>query len=282
MLSKCYTYRAKSAPKSIPILNKNKGRAMGHLKQLVLTSTLLAITSTTLSAAENEAMIASIMKLRGEVEGLYTQIDANKESYKSQMKSFAVQIADNESQVNRKETATKVANAEAQKLQEQVMQKGAITSDLKPMLTVAIDNLETVIKNGMPFKTSERVAELQKIKTDLASNSITQEKALSLVWASYDDTLRMTKEIGMFKQLIEVNNEQKMAKVAKIGTAMMFFMTPDEEIGYVKNDGGAYSFVLAEDETSKEQIVALFDALQKQIRTGYFSLPNALIVAGAK
>ncbi|HQS72378.1 MAG TPA: DUF3450 family protein [Sulfurovum sp.] len=255
---------------------------MGHFKQLVFASTLLAITSTSLSAANNEEMIASIMKLRGEVEGLYTQIDANKESYKSQMKSFAMQIADNEAQINRKETAMKVANAEAQKMQEQIAQKGAIVNDLKPMLTVAIDNLEKVIKSGIPFKVTDRIAELEKVKTDLNSGTITQEKALSLVWASYDDTLRMTKEIGMFKQIIEIEKEQKMAKVAKIGTAMMFFVTPDDEVGYVKNNAGSYSYVVAEDDTSKEQIHALFDALQKQIRTGYFTLPNALIVAGAK
>ncbi len=255
---------------------------MGNFKQLVFASTLIAMTSTSLSAANNEEMIQSIMKLRGDVEGLYTQIDTNKESYKSQMKSYAMQVADNESQINRKETAAKVAHAEAQKMQEQIAQKGAITNDLKPMLTVAIDNLEKVIKGGIPFKTNERVADLQKIKTDLKSGNITQEKALSLVWASYDDTLRMTKEIGVFKQLIEIEKEQKLAEVAKIGTAMMFFVTPDDEVGYVKNSGGVYSYVVAEDDTSKEQIHALFDALQKQIRTGYFTLPNALIVAGVK
>lgn len=255
---------------------------MGNFKQLVFASTLLAMTSTSLSAANNEEMIQSIMKLRGEVEGLYTQIDTNKESYKSQMKSYAMQIADNEAQINRKETAIKVANAESEKIEAQIAQKGATANDLKPMLTVAIDNLEKIVKSGIPFKVEERVADLEKIRTDLMSGNITQEKALSLVWASYDDTLRMTKEISVFKQQIQIGKEQKLAKVAKIGTAMMFFATPDNQVGYVKNSGGAYAYVVAEDSTSKEQIHALFDALQKQIRTGYFSLPNALIVSGVK
>jgi hypothetical protein len=222
------------------------------------------------------------MKLRGDVEGLYTQIDANKEGYKAQMKSYAMQIADNEAQVNRKETASKVAHAESEKIEAQIAQKGAATNDLKPMLNVAIDNLQKVVKSGIPFKVEERMSDLEKIREDLKSGNITQEKALSLVWASYDDTLRMTKEIGVFKQQIEVEKEQKMAKVAKIGTAMMFFATPDDEVGYVKNNGGVYSYVVAKDSTSKKQIHALFDALKKQIRTGYFSLPNALLVSGVK
>ena len=89
----------------------------------------------------------------------------------------------------------------------------------------------------------------------------------------------MTKEIGVFKQQIKIGEEVKLAKVAKIGTAMMFFLTPDEQVGYVKNADDTYTYVLANDEKSKEQILSLFDALQKQIRTGYFNLPNALIIA---
>jgi len=262
--------------------NNKQGKKMGNFTKLIFMSTAIAMSSSVLYAENNAEMVASIMKLRADVEGLYTQIDANKENHKSQMKSYAMQIADNESQINRKETAAKVAYAESKKLESQIAQQGASTNDLKPMLSAAIDNLEKIVKNGIPFKTEERVADLVKIRADLKSGTITQEKALSLVWASYDDALRMTKEISIFKQQIQIEKQQTLAKVAKLGTAMMFFVTPDDRVGYVKNNGGTYTYVVAEDSTSKEQIVALFDALQKQIRTGYFSLPNALIVAGVK
>lgn len=255
---------------------------MGKFTKLIFVSTAIALSSSAVYAADNAEMIKSIMKLRADVEGLYTQIDENKDNYKSQMKSYAMQIADNEAQINRKETALKIANAESAKIEEQMAKKGASTNDLTPMLTIAIDNLEKIVKAGIPFKTDDRVADLKKIKTDLKSGNITQEKALSLVWASYDDALRLTKEVGLFKQQIKIGEDQKLAKVAKIGTAMMFFMTPDDQVGYVKNNGAIYEYVVASDDKSKKQIHTLFDALQKQIRTGYFNLPNALIVAGVK
>jgi len=262
--------------------NNKQGKKMGNFTKLIFLSTTIAISSSSVYAENNTEMVQSIMKLRGDVEGLYTQIDENKDNYKSQMKSYAMQVADNEAQINRKETALKVANAESKKIEEQIAKKGASTNDLKPMLTVAIDNLEKIVKSGIPFKIEERVADLEKIKTDLKSGNITQEKSLSLVWASYDDTLRMTKEIGMFKQQIQIGEDQKLAKVAKIGTAMMFFITPDDQVGYVKNNGTDYTYVVASDDVSMKQIHTLFDALQKQIRTGYFNLPNALIIAGVK
>jgi hypothetical protein len=227
-------------------------------------------------------MVNSIMHLRGEVEGLYTQIDENKDAYKAQMKSYAMQLADNEAQINRKETALKVSEAEAEKLQAEIAEKGTTKNDMTPMLMTAIGNLEKIIQTGIPFKTQERLSDLDKIKADLKSGNITQEKALSLVWASYDDALRLTKEIGLFKQHITIGDTEILAKVAKVGTAMMFFLTPDEQVGYVKHDKSSYTYVVIEDEKSKQQIHTLFDALQKQIRTGYFSLPNALLVAGVK
>jgi len=255
---------------------------MGTFKQLIFASTLITMTSTSLYAANNAEMVKSIMKLRADVEGLYTSIDGNKEGYKAQMKSYAMQVADNDAQINRKETAFKLASAETKKLEAQMAQTGASVSDLTPVLTVAIDNLHAIISEGLPFKQKERLSDLLKIKTDLKAGNISQEKALSLVWASYDDALRMTKEVGLFKQQIQIGEEVKLSKIAKIGTAMMFFMTPDEQVGYVKKVDGKYSYVLATDTQSEAQIHTLFDALQKQIRTGYFNLPNALILVGAK
>jgi lactam utilization protein B len=101
-----------------------------------------------------------------------------------------------------------------------------------------------------------------------------------LTWASYDDALRLTKEIGQFKQEITLDGKATIAKIAKVGSLMMFFATPDDRVGYVKQDGNNYSYVVA-DNTERDQIIDLFDALQKQIRTGYFTLPNALLLRGA-
>ena len=96
---------------------------MGKFTKLIFVSTVIAISSTAVYAVDNTEMVKSIMKLRADVEGLYTQIDENKDNYKSHMKSYAMQIADNEVQINRKTTAIKVANAEIVKLQEQIAKK---------------------------------------------------------------------------------------------------------------------------------------------------------------
>ena len=127
-----------------------------------------------------------------------------------------------------------------------------------------------------------RIKDLHKIKSDLDEGLITNEKALALTWASYDDTIRVTKEIGLFKQQINLNGKNVQARIAKLGSIAMFFSTPSNEVGFVVKKDDSYDFKHITNPEDIKKIVALFDAMQKQIRTGYFELPNALVLQGVK
>lgn len=247
-------------------------------KRMLHTTVATTLLSTLLLA--DDPMVQSIMELRSDVESLYRQVDDNKEAYRAQMKSYALQISDNEAQINRQETALKLAQQNIHKIEKKLEDAGSATVDLKPIVNKALDALEKEIRAGIPFKVEERVAALHQIKSDLENKNITQEKALALTWASYDDALRLTKEIGQFKQEILLDGKATIAKIAKVGSVMMFFAVPDERVGYVKQNGKQYDYVVITDATEREQIIDLFDALQKQIRTGYFTLPNALLTRG--
>jgi len=153
---------------------------------------------------------------------------------------------------------------------------------LKPMVVDALKKLQATIEAGIPFKIQERVADIQKIIKDLDSGVITAEKSLALAWASHDDAIRVTKENGIFKQKIIIDGKEKLAKVAKLGSVMMYFSTSDNQVGYVRKNIDGYVYKVATSSDEQKQIASLFDAFQKQIRTGYFSLPNALITMEVK
>lgn len=256
---------------------------MNHRKKSLLSLALIAALSSHLYGAEsNEEIVQSIMKLRADVESLYTKIDENKENYKAQMKSLAMQSADNKAQINRTETSLKLAHLELEKIKVQIEAASSGNIELKPLLEKGMNLLKGAINASLPFKTKERLDAIDAIKTQLDEGLITQEKALALLWACYDDTLRLSREIGLFKQEIELNGEKLLAKVVKLGTIMMFFQTADERVGYVTKNGDAYTYHLAKDENEQKQVAALFDALNKQIRTGYFTLPNALVLMEEK
>lgn len=251
----------------------------------VLPSLLLSlsIVSSSLSAAsDHEELVNSIIKLRGDVESLYTEIKENKERYNDEMKSLSLQVTDTEAQINRKTTAIKLAKGKLEEITTKIRETSSSNQEIKPLVYHALELLQNSIKEGIPFMVDQRVDALKKIKSDLEENTITNEKALALTWAAYDDAIRVTKEIGLFKQEITLDGKNTLAKIAKIGSVALFFSTPTDEIGYaVKTDSG-YGYKRVTDPKDKEKIVALFDALQKQIRTGFFELPNAFILQGSK
>lgn len=257
---------------------------MVHFKNKQICSVLICavIGSSSLCANESENMVNTIMKLRGDVEKLYTEISDNKEIYKSELKSLSMQKADLETQINRQETALKQANLEITNTEKKIQELSVKNEDITPLLINAVDTLKSAIKVGIPFKIEDRIAELDKTKEQLKNRQLTPQRALAQVWSAYEDAIRLTKENGIFKQSINVNGKEKLCEIAKIGSVMMFFKTPDESVGYVKKENDAYTNVVVHNEKEKKEINTLFDALHKQIRTGYFQLPNALVLMESK
>lgn len=246
---------------------------------LALSATLLGTSAT--AATTNDELVNSIIELRGEVETLYTDIKENKERYNTEMKSLSMQATDSEAQINRENTSIKLALTELEKVRTKIKETSSGNAEIKPLVLNALSLLEKSIKEGIPFMVEARVADLHKIKSDLEEGLITNEKALSLAWVSYDDTIRVTKEIGLFKQQIDFKGKKVLAQVAKLGSVAMFFSTPSNEVGFVVKKGASYEYKHITNPEDMKKIVALFDALQKQIRTGFFELPNALVLQGA-
>ena len=88
-------------------------------KKLLVSMAVLSTFASYVFATEDD-MVTSIMKLRGEVETLYNQIDDNKEAYKSQMKSYTLQVSDSEAQINRQETSLKLTNQTIEKTEKKL------------------------------------------------------------------------------------------------------------------------------------------------------------------
>ena len=57
---------------------------------------------------------------------------------------------------------------------------------------------------------------------------------------------------------------------------MMYFRTRDLQYGRAVETGAGWRFELLDSAADQERVARLFDSLRKQIRQGYFELPNAL------
>lgn len=234
------------------------------------------IVSSALLADTDGKMAESLMKLRADVEQLDSRIEDEKDATAAAMRSLVMERNELETTLAREALKIKQLRQEIAKVKEKIAEASKNSEGIRPVVLSAVENLKADIVGALPFKTADRLADVERIETQLNENLITPQKALALLWNSYADALRMTRENGLFKQTIQLDGKDRLAEVARLGTVMMYFKTPDDRVGHVARDGSGwfYKETLGSDE--KEQILSLFDAFHKQIRTGYFTLPNAL------
>ena len=96
------------------------------------------------------------------------------------------------------------------------------------------------------------------------------------MWAFYEDEFRLTRENGIHAQTISLEGAEVLADVAKVGSMMLFFRTADGRMGAARKAGAEWRFEVASDEADRQRIAAWFDSLTKQIRQGWFELPNTM------
>ncbi len=222
------------------------------------------------------------MKLRADVEQLDASINDEKDTYKAGMKSLLRQKNDLESVVAREDLKIKQIQRELDNVRKEIKEAGKNTEGLKPILIDALTMLQDNVKASIPFKTEDRIEDIEKIKSQLNNDLVTAQKALALTWNAYGDAIRMSKENGIFKQTISIGGQDRLAEVARIGTVTMFFKLPDNTVGSIAKDVTGWYYKEAVAKNDQEQILALFDSFKKQIRSGYFTLPNTIVMTESK
>ncbi len=236
----------------------------------------LLISMSTVAVAQDQALAEELIRLRGEVETLNAELDSVRDEQRTQMAFLAQQRAQMEADIKRQELAISQTERQLSEAREAAQAVGADVDLLRPTVLSVINTLIERIEKGIPFKRVERRTELDELRRQIEGGSLPATRAVNRLWAFLEDELRLTRENGIYSQTIELDGQQVLADVAKLGTMMLFFSTPDGRVGQARRDGARWSFQIQSDAQSQQQIHLLFDSLRKQIRQGYFELPNAL------
>lgn len=223
-----------------------------------------------------DELARQLIALRTEVEELNQELDSLKSEQRAEMSSLAAQKAELAASRNRLETQVQQLRQKLAENQRLAAEAGVNSDVLLPVVAGAIEDLRGTISRSLPFKREERLAELDEIETQLATNVLPANRAANRLWAFYEDEIRLSRENGLYKQTIELAGDRVLADVAKIGTVILFFRTADQRYGEAVRQGDAWIFRVTDNAEAIIAIANLFDSLQKQIRQGYFVLPNTL------
>lgn len=222
-----------------------------------------------------------LVDLRNEVEELHALLDEEKDALSSKMKSFSIQKSELEANIRREETRIKQLKQNLDKVKSESAKITEKSAKLKPVVLASIDAIRSYIESSMPFKRKERLEALGEVEARIQSDVVTPEKGANQLWALFEDELRLTRENGIYKETVQIDGENRLVEVARLGMMMMFYKANEDETGFVRKINGKWEYVKGTAEEG-EYILALFDGIKKQIRTGYYTVPNALPVEGTR
>ncbi|HBV21223.1 MAG TPA: hypothetical protein DEF07_05845 [Nitrosomonas sp.] len=224
-----------------------------------------------------ENLAKSLAKIRGEVETLQTELDLEKEKHASRITSLSSQLADLSVEERRQKTAIEKLEHTLAKLSEASLQAEQSGEQLKPVLLKVLASYKQYVLNGFPFKIDDRIQAIENIEDNVENQLVDPNKAVNQAWALIEDEIRLSKENGLYQQTISLDGEKVLADVAKLGTVFLFFQTRDNRAGMARqSEADGWKFETTSATGDIERIAKLFDALKKQIRQGYFELPNPL------
>lgn len=247
--------------------------------QLISASglTLLLLSNSGAEASNLENLAKSLAKIRGEVETLQTQLDIEKEKHSSKITALASQLADLSVEERRQKLSIEKLQHSIEKMTERSKKTEQNGENLKPVMLAALKDYKTYVQNGFPFKTVDRIKSIDDLENNITHQLIDPNKAVSHAWALIEDEIRLSKENGIYQQTLLLNGENVLADVAKLGTMFLIFQTRDNRSGVAKRSSdGDWKFEVVDGSDDVERIKLLFDSLKKQIRQGYFEIPNPL------
>jgi hypothetical protein len=223
-----------------------------------------------------EALTSRLIQMRGQVDELQSELNLEREEHKNRMTYLTAQLTEMEASRDREALRVRQLEEELEQMKEQVAAGGETSESLAPVVMQHLNSLRQQVRTGFPFKVGERLSELDEIEAQLNSGVITAHRAFNRLWAFVEDELRITRENAIYTQSINLQGENVLVDIAKLGNAMMYFRTRDLQYGRAVETSSGWRFELLDSVSDQELVARLFDSLRKQIRQGYFQLPNAL------
>lgn len=248
-----------------------------HLPKTAARILLLAGLACATAQAQTEAdtLAQGLIRLRGEVEQLNAELNLLREEQRTTLAGLNAQKAELSNSAERQSLAAREAREKLAAREAEIAESSVDGDSLKPLLLAAIDALQAHIRSGLPFRVEERLAELDQFRIELQNGSVPPQRGVNRLWAFYEDEFRLSRDNSLQSQTIALGNERVLADVAKLGSMLLYFRTRDGRVGQAVRNGEQWTFAATENPASVQQITALFDALGKQIRQGWFELPIA-------
>lgn len=211
---------------------------------------------------------------RSEVESLSDQLELMKTDYNERMKSLATQRADIETQINREELRLSQIQRDLAEYRATIVTSRTSIEGIEPLVSEVLGNMRGYIETGLPFQVPGRLGEIETLERLLADGSLEADKILARTWNFLDSEFRLTRESGIYHQTILLDGQLQLVEVARLGMVFLYFKTLNDKYGFVVRSLAGWRYTQSRSREEDRQIAFLFDSLRKNLREGFFTIPN--------
>ncbi len=226
--------------------------------------------------SDAQAQADELMALRSEVQDLSETLADERSRHRDRMQRLSRRESELAGESERARSRIRELESDLAEYRDALERAGANDEKLKPAVLAVADLLGERIDTGLPFKRNERSTAVNDIADDLRSDAIPPQDAVKKLWALLETELRMTRENSIHSQTIELNGEEVLVDVARVGMVSLYFRTRNGRFGAAQPQGDGWTFSTYAEGTHSDQVERLFSDLEKQIRSGHFVLPVAM------
>ena len=243
---------------------------------LLLCFLIPGVSQGTTSEDNLQPLVETLVELRKETELLNEEYESRKDALYGKLKKLAAQKAELEASLTSERLRKRQIQKKIDQYKKDLSKISATGEELMPVAEKYAEQLNDHIERSLPVKTSERTKATNDIINRMKAGDILPSKAIILLWSLYEDERRMTSEVSLLKQNVEIDGKMQLADVVKVGMFTMYFKTDQGDMGQAVPSENGWSWQVFRSSDQVKQASEFFVALKKQIRTGYFEIPMVL------
>ena len=237
---------------------------------------LLLLMSGPVLAINPDSFAARLAEARKDVESLTDSLSQLKDDLRAKERALDNQAAELAAQTRQEELRLEQLNQTLTRQAEARAAAVAGSAAVVPAVAKSIATLRAGVAAGLPFRQAERLGELDTLQAALESGASTPREVASRLWSFVEDERRLASQSALDRQIITLNGQEVLADVARLGMVSLYYRTDQGELGRAVREGEGWRYEPVTDEAARLQLVDLFDALSKQVRVGFFTIPAAI------
>ncbi len=212
------------------------------------------------SFADFKEMSERLIKTRREIEILNNDLEVLQKRQTSQFETLLSRRSELEITLKKERLKSIQLKEKKIALSLKISPKKGLSPQEKSFLSSWKVELERWVKNSLPIKMENRLADLNKIEEEIKMGDAFHN-ILDHLWKFAEKEMSLVGHNKFEITDLDVNHKKIKAEIARLGLVSLAFKTPNQEYGFAKRNNGQWIFEIAknsDEETAAKRLISKF------------------------